>query len=121
MADEISLIVDMSLSNGDLEHDYRPSTFTITQSAARFEDKVLDIGTSAETVAFGDIATKGYVFLQNLDSTNYVTFGPDSTGQVTIGRLNAGEFAMFRADNSTTIKATADTATCKVRVIQYEN
>lgn len=121
MADEIELSVDLTLVNGSVEHDYRPGVFEVDQATARFEDKVLDIGTTAETIAFGDIATKGYIYLENLDSTNYVTFGPDSTGQVTLGRLNAGEFALFRCDNGATLKATADTATCKVRVIQYEN
>jgi hypothetical protein len=121
MADEITLIVDLDLVNGVVEHDFSPNSISIDQSTARFVDTVLDIGTSAETISFGDIATKGVVILQNLDSTNYVTYGPDSTGQVTLGRLNAGEIAVFRIDDSATLKATADTATCKVRFIAYEN
>ena len=121
MADEITLIVDLDLVNGVVEHDFSPNSISIDQSTARFVDTVLDIGTSAETISFGDIATKGVVILQNLDSTNYVTYGPDSTGQVTLGRLNAGEIAVFRIDDSATLKATANTATCKVRFIAYEN
>ena len=121
MADEITLIVDLDLVNGVVEHDFSPNRISIDQSTARFVDTVLDIGTSAETISFGDIATKGVVILQNLDSTNYVTYGPDSTGQVTLGRLNAGEIAVFRIDDSATLKATANTATCKVRFIAYEN
>lgn len=121
MADEITLIVDLDLVNGVVEHDFSPNSISIDQASARFIDTVLDIGTSAETISFGDIATKGVVILQNLDSTNYVTYGPDSTGQVTLGRLNAGEIAVFRIDDSATLKATADTAICKVRFIAYEN
>jgi len=121
MADEITLIVDLDLVNGAVEHDFSPSSISIDQATARFIDTVLDIGTSAETISFGDIATKGMVVLQNLDSTNYITAGPDSTGQVTLLRINAGEIACFRIDDSATLKATANTATCKMRMIAYEN
>jgi hypothetical protein len=121
MADEITFIVDLDLVNSNVEHDFSPNSISIDQATARFVDTVLDIGTSAETISFGDIATKGMVVLQNLDSTNYVTYGPDSTGQVTLGRLNAGEIAAFRMDDSATLKATADTATVKMRMIAYEN
>lgn len=121
MADEISMIVDLTLDNGNVEHDFRPDSILIDQSTARFVDTVLDIGTSAETISFGDISVKGMVVLQNLDSTNYIQYGPDSTGQVTLGRLNAGEVAAFRMDDSATLKATANTATCKMRMIAYEN
>ena len=121
MADEITLIVDLDLVNSNVEHDFSPSSISIDQATARFVDTVLDIGTSEETISFGDISAKGMVVLQNLDSTNYITAGPDSTGQVTLLRVNAGEVACFRMDNSATLKATADTATCKLRVILYEN
>lgn len=120
MADEIRFNVDMSLANGSVKHDYRPSTFSIDQTTANYENRTVSIATSATTVDFGAFTTKGYIYLENLDATNYITFGPDSTGQVTVGRLNPGDFAVFRCDNSATLKATADTAACKMLVVQYE-
>ena len=121
MADEITLVVDLDLVNGNVEHDFSPSSISIDQATARFVDTVLDIGTSEETISFGDISAKGMVVLQNLDSTNYINYGPDSTGMVTLGRLNAGEVAAFRIDNAATLIAQANTATCKMRMIAYEN
>lgn len=122
MADEISVVVDMTLDNGNVSHDFRPDTVSIDQSTARFVDEILDIGTSEETISFGDITTKGMAVFENLDSTNYVQWGPDSTGMVTIGRINAGETAgPFRIDDGATLKMQANTASCKVRVILYEN
>ena len=121
MADEITVVAELSLENGNIEHDFRPDAVLVDQAAGKFIDEILDIGTSEETISFGDIATKGYCVIQNLDSTNYVTYGPDSTGMVTFGRLNAGDIALFRIDNSVTLKAQANTASCKVRFIAYEN
>ena len=121
MAEEIELLVDVSLRNGNIENDFQPDTVLIDQSTARFVDKVLDIGTSAESITFDDITTEGYVMFQNADSTNYVTIGPDSGGQVNLIKLNAGEIAVFRLDPAATVKANADTATVKLRVVCYEN
>ena len=121
MADEISLVVDLSLENGNIEHDFRPDNLLVDQATARFKDDVLDIGTSEETISFGDIATKGYAVFQNLDSTNYIQIGPDSTGIVNFIRLNAGQIAVLPIDNGATVKAIANTATCKMRFIAYEN
>lgn len=122
MADEITIIAEISLENGSVEHDYRPDAVSVNQADGKFVDKVLDIGTSEETISFDDISTKGFIMMENLDSTNYVQWGPDSTGMVTLGRINAGETAgPFRIDNGATLIMQANTATCKVRFIAYEN
>jgi hypothetical protein len=121
MANEIYTTLLLELNNGSIEHEFNPAALQIDQSTARFEDKVLDIGTSEETISFGDISTKGIVLLMNLDSTNYVQWGPDSSGMKEIGRLNAGEWAFLRVDDGATLKMKANTASCKVRVILYEN
>jgi hypothetical protein len=121
MADEIEVLVDVTLRNGNVENDFNPDTVIVDQSNARFVDKILDIGTSAETISFDDISTEGYVMLQNVDSSNYVTLGPDSGGQVNLLKLDAGDVAVFRIDPAAVLKATADTATVKLRVVCYEN
>lgn len=119
MANEIQLITELTLENGNVELDFRPETVQIDQASARYINRVDDIGTSEETLSFGDITTKGLVAFKNLDSTNYVSWG-FTTGNLH-ARLNAGETAVFRMDNAGSIIMQANTATCKVQVVLLEN
>lgn len=116
MANEISLGVSLQVSND-------PYVLTINKSKSidcayiGEGGGVQIIGTSAETVDLGDISYPGYVYLENLDSTNYVDYGPDSGGMVTMGRLLAGECAVLRlAPSGVTLKAQANTADVKLLV-----
>lgn len=80
------------------------------------------IGTSEEVVAFGDVATEGYIYLKNLDGTNYVTWGPEATGaMVVMGKLKPGEFTWFRVAPTVIMRAQADTAAVKLDVRLYED
>lgn len=119
MADEISVTIDTTLVNGSIDHEFRPSPVLIDQANARYIDRIQDIGTSEETVSFGDLTAKGLVMLQNLDSTNYVSWG-HTTGNLDC-RILSGEMALFRMDNSGALIMQANTATCKVRVVLYDN
>ncbi len=77
-----------------------------------YTKEVQSVGTSEETLAQGaDLGTPGYVFITNLDGTNYVEIG-STTGVYDI-KLLAGEFAVYR-HNSATIYAKANTAACLV-------
>jgi len=119
MADEITLSVDLDLVNGNVEHDFRPNAILIDQANERYVDRIQDIGTSEETVSFGDLTAKGLVVLYNLDSSNYVNWG-HTTGNLDC-KILAGEYSVFRMDNSGALIMQANTATCKVRVILYDN
>jgi hypothetical protein len=121
MAEEIEILVDVTLRNGTVENDFQPASVSVDQTNARFSDRIVDVGTTAETISFGDLTSAGLVCFQNTDSTNYVTVGPDSGGLVAMIKINAGEVAVFRVDPSATIKAQADTASVKLRVDAYDN
>lgn len=77
------------------------------------------IGTSEESEGFSELSTDGWVFMQNLDSTNYVQWG-FATGAYG-GRLEAGEIAMFRLEPTTTLYLKADTAACKMLIFGMED
>lgn len=74
----------------------------------------LTIGTSEESEAFSELTTEGWILLENLDTTNYVRWGFATT--VYGGRLEPGEFALFRCNPGLTLYMIADTAACKVLV-----
>jgi len=61
------------------------------------------------------VGTQGYIFIKNLDSTNFVTVG--ITGSYSI-KLLAGDIALFRA--AAAIFALADTASVDVEYVIIE-
>lgn len=74
----------------------------------------ITVGTSEESTAFPELTTEGWLFLKNLDSTNYVQFG-FSTGVYGI-RLKALQWAWMPLEPSLTLYMKANTASCKCLV-----
>ena len=114
MADEISLTMRMSVTNGN----YNPGIVSVNnvqvdQAAQGAAAGVQAIGTSEESLSTGDLSTYGWLFLRNLDTTNYVQVG-FSTGVYGI-RLEAGEPALFRTEPAATVYLKANTAACNVQ------
>lgn len=79
----------------------------------------ITVGTSEESTNFPELTTEGWLFMENLDATNFVQWGFATT--VYGGRLEPGEFAMFRCEPSVTLFLKADTAACKVLVNCFED
>lgn len=82
---------------------------------------IVEIGTSEENIDFGDIAVPGWCYLQNLDDTNYVDIGPDSTGMVEMIRLYPGMPALVFLFPSVTLVGKANTAACRVLIRAFNN
>jgi len=118
MADEITVLIDASLDNGSVTNRFSPGSFSIDQTNARSFDIVQTIGTTEEAISFTDFTGQGFVFLQNLDATNYVEFG--LTASYT-GRLVAGDPpAFFRLNTGATLYLKANSAACDVRIVAYD-
>lgn len=114
MANEITLSARFGVQNGT----YDPGTLNVSnlsvdQAAVGAAEGVQNIGTSEETLSAGGLSTEGWLFIRNLDTTNYVQLG-FSTG-VYGCRLEAGEFALFRTEPSADIYLKANTAACNVQ------
>lgn len=114
MADEITLTWRNDITNGN----YSPGAIMVSnqqidQTAVGCAEGVQAIGTSEETLSTGDLSTYGWLFLRNLDDTNYVQLG-FSTG-VYGCRLEAGECAMFRTEPAADMYLKANTAACDVQ------
>ena len=120
MANEISLRPCIKCVNGRASVEIQIAMQRIDQAAAGFYHNIATIGTTEESIgAFGDIATEGWIYLRNLDTTNYVQWGFATT--VYGGRMAAGETVMFRAEPGLTLYLKADTADCKVEILCLEN
>lgn len=119
MANEISVSFGMSVLNGSLSVTIPSSTVRINQSTARGGGPgTVDVGTTEETISFGDIVP-GVVSIKNLDDTNYVEFG-SATGDYLI-RLAAGQTAHYTQAPSKTLYAKANTASVKVQIIAFNS
>ena len=119
MASEITVGAYFRVINGNLKDEFNIGNQTITQTASGGPTPgYFTLGTSEETIAFGELSTKGWCVIHNLDATNFIKFG-FSTG-VYGGKLLAGEACVFRL-NTTSLYMIADTAACKVLVKGYEN
>ena len=117
MANELSIRVQLSFSKGGAKVS-RNISKSITVTGDAFTSGVQSIGTASEEILYqgAELGTLGYVFIINLDATNYIQVG--ITGQYSI-RVRAGEFALFRADAD--IYAKANTGACLVEYVLIED
>ena len=121
MADEIAITLAVSVTNGNFLDNINMGTLQFNQSNEGVDGSVVEIATSETTISLSDLTTEGYMLLRNLDTTNYIDIGPDSTGQVDFIRLLAGEVALFPLTPGPTVKATANTAACNLFVRAWED
>jgi len=124
MANEIAAqaILRMKIAGEDpVDIDSLTQYFDMT--GAEYVDGIFSIGTSAEDIALGDVGTPGWVYMRNLDSTNDVTGGYDTTtldGDEDVIKMKPGEPFLGRWA-AATVTLRADTAACRVRVFIAED
>lgn len=114
MADELQINLNVRIQNDPL-FDLIQESFSLTMSAIELASGIQVVGTSAEAVVTTDVSTLGWCYMKNLDSTNFVEYGPDDGGTMKdFGMMKPGEPALFRLTPGITMKVKADTAPCKV-------
>ena len=118
MANEISVTIGASVTNGYLKQTTATQTRQFTQTTARAGSVCQDVGTSEESVSFGD-GVPGYIVATNLDTTNFVSLRFVSAGANAIKLAANGGQACFNLGSSVSLYAIADTATCKVKFDWY--
>lgn len=118
MSKEISITMAISFKKGGAQVR-RSESITVDVTGDAFSHEVQEIGTSEEQLAQGaDLGTPGYMFIKNMDATNYVEVG-STTGVYDI-KLKAGEVCLYR-HNSATVYAKANTLACKVEYLLIED
>lgn len=119
MADELTVTGSIAYSKNGLSFNYGAPILTVDVSGDHVASGTQEVGTSAEPLEKGDITTPGWLFIQNLDSTNYIEVGYDDTGFKPTVRVNAGEWACFRVTQATP-QVKADTGACDVAYWLFE-
>ncbi len=124
MSDEIklsaSIEVKKTTSATVLDASESVTNLLVDMAGDAIHRTVQSVATSEEALSLGDAGTGGYLFLRNLDATNYVSLR-QGTGQANFVRLEAGEVAMFRMDTAATAPfAVANTAAVNLLVMVVE-
>jgi len=115
MANELRIEAQLEYSKSGVKQNKHDSAY-VDVSGDSFTHVVQEVGTSNELIVIGsDVGTWGYVYLKNLDSTNYVEVGLTSSYSI---KLKAGEVAMFRA--AAALYARANTAAVDLEIIVIE-
>lgn len=120
MANELTVTCHASLNDSDgttlkISSPTQAKSFTpTTKIASQF---VVAVGTSEESVDFGDI-TPGLVILENLDATNFVEWTTVTTNYDQ-KLLPNNDRAMFRFSSTQTLYVKADTASCNILVTAF--
>ncbi|MGE0605552.1 MAG: hypothetical protein AB7O62_00395 [Pirellulales bacterium] len=116
MSAELKVTISAALIKGDLKVNFAPPQQSIDVSGQPVRGGVVSVGTSEEDLDVGDVATEGWLFLKNLDASNFITFGPKDTTMTAFGKLKAGESCCFRLLPGVTLRWQADTAAVNVQV-----
>lgn len=119
MANEISLIRSVSITNGNFRDAIQSQTKTFDMAAVEKYENVVPITTAETDLAFTNVATPKFCMLENLDSTNIIQWGPKSGGaMIELGRISTLGEAIFEIGSSVTIRVrtVASTASLRVRV-----
>lgn len=123
MANEIQIQQRVTVRKGHFNKTWDPPVAQVDQAGDGGFGATLSIGTSEEAITFTDVGTYGILCMQNLDDTNFVTYGPTSGGaMVVMGRLNpGGEPQILRLEPGITLRMKADTAACDVELLLLED
>jgi len=117
MSDELRIGIVFSFSKGGASVN-KSEHFEVDVTGDAFAHEVQSVGTTEEELAQGaDLGSPGYVFIKNMDATNYVEIG--STTGVYDLKLQAGECAVYR-HNSNTLYAKANTSAVLVEYVIIE-
>lgn len=122
MANEITVISQMTVAKGNLNHQPPARRFTADMAGDRARINQQTIGTTYEAIDFGDISTAGLVWFTNLDPDNYVEIGKQIAGPAfdPFLKMLPGESAGPFRLSSQSIYGRANTAAVDVEIMQAE-
>jgi hypothetical protein len=120
MANTITVSVSASVALGAGGSRAGAGSISAIQAGTNNIGNVQNIGATTEALTFGDVTTIGYLFLHNLDATNYVEFDLNTpVAGTAFCKLLPGECA-FIPTRQTTIYAKANAAAVDVDVVAFE-
>lgn len=119
MADELGIGASLTSSMAGVDKTVTIPDLTPDVSTKEFTEgiQVITTGATGDAFALNDVTTPGWMFVKNLDATNFVQVGSGSFDSFI--KLLPGEWALFRCSVATP-KAVADTASCSVWYVVWD-
>lgn len=120
MAGTLNVTLQLVGANAGLTLSANPVN-AITLAGNDLQGNVQNIGTSSEQIVLTDIGTAGFVFLKNIDATNFISISivnPAVAG-TSFAKLLPGEWC-FVPTPQTAIYAIADTGACDLQILYFE-
>jgi hypothetical protein len=118
MADTLTITSTITRT-GSSNFSWTPNALTVTQAVVGGPTPgYVTIGTTVESISFGELTTPGFVCIQNLDATNYIRWG--FTSGTYGARVRPGRYAIIELEPGTTLFLIANTAACKVNIYGFE-
>ena len=115
--DAVTYVFSGTVNGGQNWNCTNASAPTVGTTAITFAQSA-----AGTVISFGNLSTLGWAFLQNLDTTNFITYGPTIGGYLQkFGKLKAGESCLVRLSPGMILRALADTATCKLKTKIFED
>lgn len=122
MADEITIVSGISGTKSNLTFTVPVNTKTVDLSGSAFIRNCQTIGTTYEAITVGDLASAGWCYITNLDSTNFVEFGVEVAATFyPFVKILAGESAGPFKLSTLTIFGRANTASVRADILITEN
>lgn len=119
MANEITLSASLEFLKATIGSSLSESALTFDVSGTDYVQASQAVGTTDEALDIGNITTLGYLFIKNMDSTNFVVYR-DADDQGNAVKIKAGEIALFRAGTAAPF-VMADTAECIINYLAIED
>lgn len=109
MAGELLIQLSAKYNKGGAKLEAIFDSYFFDVSGSVGVKSTISVGTSDESLALGDVATNGWIYMKNLDSTNYILVSADGT--LYHGKMKALEPYLHRW-NGAAIHVKANTAPC---------
>lgn len=116
-----ALTITAAITDQTINHTRRTDNLAVTTAAGNIDHRIVSVSHSGETThTFStDIGNAGYLYLRNLDATNYVDIG-FATGVYPI-RLKATQVAILPITPATSaLYLLANTAACRLEIYAHE-
>lgn len=112
MANEVNVALSLRVKNGNADESFSVSGAQFDQGTQGSVGGIVQIGTSTETIALGDVSSAGYAAFRNLSTatagTAYIAIGSyDGTNIQELVALRRGQPALLPLRANVTVAAKA--------------
>jgi len=119
MASEIYAALTYRVAEDNLTITAEIPGASLDMTGTEMTGNIQEIGTVAEAIALGDLASAGALVAHNLDATNFVEIDSANTFDKFPQKLLPGKWCVLRPQ-TVTIYAKADTAACRLKIVAHE-